>query len=178
VPGTKPPFEDLYRDYVGRIYAYLRSQLGSAADAEDITSQVFVKAYEAYRRYEPRHETPSAWLFQIARNAALDHHRRAGRKERMERALAREPEPSADPGVVAQERILYRELMGALAELPERQREVIGLRHSGLSFLEVGRLMSCSEDAAKMLYHRSLKALRASLPGDAPSAADRERGGE
>jgi len=167
VAGGKPPFEDLYREYVGRVYAFLRSQLGSAVDAEDVTSHVFVKAYEAYGRYEARHATPSAWLFQIARNAALDHHRRAGRRERMERALAREPAPTADPGTMAQERILYRELMGAMAGLPERQREVIGLRHSGLSFLEVGRLMDCSEDAAKMLYHRALKALRAAVPADA-----------
>jgi len=164
VPGAKPPFEELYRDYVRRVYAFLRSQLGSAEDAEDVTSQVFVKAYEAYARYEPRHATPSAWLFQIARNAALDHHRRSGRRQRLERALAREPEPQADPGAMAQDRIAYRELMHALAGLPERQREVIGLRHSGLSFLEVGRLMSCSEDAAKMLYHRALRALRASVP--------------
>ncbi len=82
----------------------------------------------------------------------------------MERALAREPVPSSDPGVLAQERILYRELMGAMAGLPERQREVIGLRHSGLTFLEVGHLMDCSEDAAKMLYHRALKALRSAVP--------------
>ena len=72
--------------------------------------------------------------------------------------------PSADPDVLAEERILYRELMAALARMPDRQREVIGLRHSGLSYLEVGRLMECSEDAAKMLYHRAVKALRASLP--------------
>jgi len=70
-----------------------------------------------------------------------------------------------DPGVVAQERIVYRELMDAVAHLPERHREVIGLRHSGLNFLEVGNLMDCSEDAAKMLYHRALKALRAAVPG-------------
>jgi RNA polymerase sigma-70 factor (ECF subfamily) len=164
VAAAKPPFEDVYRAYVGRIYAFLRSQLGSAVDAEDVTSQVFVKAYEAYARYEPRHATPVAWLFQIARNAALDHHRRSGRRERMERALAREPAGSEDPGVLAQERIIYRELMEALAGLPERQREVIGLRHSGLSFLEVGGLMDCSEDAAKMLYHRALRALRAAVP--------------
>jgi RNA polymerase sigma-70 factor (ECF subfamily) len=168
VPGAKPPFEDLYRDYVGRIYAYLRSQVGSAADAEDVTSQVFVKAYEAYPRYEPRHATPSAWLFQIARNAALDHHRRSGRRQKMERTLAHEPAPTADPGVLAQERILYGELMEAVAGMPERQREVIGLRHSGLGFLEVGQLMGCSEDAAKMLYHRAIKLLRGTLPGETP----------
>ena len=164
VPGAKPPFEDLYRGYVDRVYAYLRSQLGSTVDAEDVTSQVFVKAYEAYPRYEPRHATPAAWIFQIARNAALDHHRRSGRRQKVERILARELAPTADPAVLAQERILYRELMQALAGLPDRQREVIGLRHSGLSFLEVGQLMDCSEDAAKMLYHRALKALRSTLP--------------
>jgi len=164
VSGAKPAFEDLYRAYVDRIYAFLRSQLGSAADAEDVTSQVFMKAFEAYSRFEPRHASPAAWLFQIARNAALDHHRRAGRLERTERALAREPAPSVDPGTVVQERMLYRELMEAVARLPDRHREVIGLRHSGLSFHEVGGVTGCSEDAAKMLYHRALKALRAAVP--------------
>jgi RNA polymerase sigma-70 factor (ECF subfamily) len=164
VPAGKPAFEELYRVYVNRVYAFLRSQLGNAQDAEDVTSQVFIKAYEAYGRYEARQETPIAWLFRIARNAALDHHRREGRKERLQRAVAREGAPSADPGTLAEERILYRELLDSLARMPDRQREVVGLRHSGLSFLEVGVLMECSEDAAKMLYHRAVKALRASLP--------------
>jgi RNA polymerase sigma factor (sigma-70 family) len=61
---------------------------------------------------------------------------------------------------MAEERIQYRALLAQVAQLPERQREAIGLRHSGLSFDEVGRLMGCSEDAAKMLYHRALKALK------------------
>lgn len=164
VPGEKPTFEELYREYVNRIYAYLRSQLESAADAEDITAHVFMKALEAYARYEPRLATPAAWLFQIARNALLDHHRRSGRRQKVERALAREPAPAADPGALAQERIVYRELLAAVGQLSERHREVIGLRHSGLSFVEVGRLMGCSEDAAKMLYHRALRALRAAVP--------------
>ena len=102
MPGQKLPFEDLYREYVDRIYAYVRSQLGSAADAEDVTAQVFMKAYEAYGRYESRYETPSAWLFKIARNATLDHHRHAGRQERLWRAAAQQPEPSADPGQLAE----------------------------------------------------------------------------
>jgi RNA polymerase sigma-70 factor (ECF subfamily) len=168
VPGTKPAFEDLYRDYVDRIYAFLRSQLGSMTDAEDVTSKVFMKAYEAYERYEPRHETPAAWLFQIARNAALDHHRRTGRRERAERALAREPLVTTDPASMAQDRIVYREVLEAVTRLPERHREVIGLRHSGLAFAEVGRLLGCSEDAAKMLYHRALRSLRAAMPETTP----------
>jgi RNA polymerase sigma-70 factor, ECF subfamily len=175
VPGEKLPFEALYREYVDRIYAYVRSQLGNAADAEDVTAQVFMKAYQAYGRYESRHETPSAWLFKIARNAALDHHRRAGRQERLRRAAAQQPQP-ADPSLMAEERLLYGELMDAVARLSERHREVIGLRHSGLTFAEVGGLMSCSEDAAKMLYHRALRALRATVgPTGESTAAERDR---
>ena len=48
------PFEDLYREYVGRIYAYVRAQVSTSADAEDITAQVFMNAYQAYERFEAR----------------------------------------------------------------------------------------------------------------------------
>jgi RNA polymerase sigma-70 factor (ECF subfamily) len=175
VPGEKAPFEDLYREYFDRIYAYVRSQLGNAADAEDVTAKVFMKAYEAYGRFEPRHQTPSAWLFKIARNAALDQHRNLGRRERLQRAVAREPQQVVEPEVLAEERLLYRELMEAVSRMPGRQREVIGLRNSGLSFAEVGDLMSCSEDAAKMLYHQALRALRGLLtPQSGPPGSGRD----
>lgn len=161
MPGEKPPFEELYRDFVNRIYAYVRTQVGSQADAEDVTSHVFIKAWEAYPRYEPQGATPASWLFRIARNAALDHLRSGNRKERLARAVAHEPAEVEDPSLMATERIQYQELLVLLERLPERQREAISLRHSGLSFQEVGALLGSSEDAAKMLYHRALRALRA-----------------
>jgi RNA polymerase sigma-70 factor, ECF subfamily len=156
----RPLFEDLYRDFLGRIYAFVRAQVGSSSDAEDITAQVFMNAYQAYPRFEPRHSTPAAWLFRIARNATLDHFRAQGRRERLRRTIEHQPVAEADPAGQAEERIQYRALLARVAELPERQREAIALRHSGLSFDEVGRLLGCSEDAAKMLYHRALKAIR------------------
>ena len=157
---TRPEFEDLYREYLGRIYAYVRAQVGTSADAEDVTAQVFMNAYQAYPRFEPRNTTPAAWLFRIARNATLDHFRSQGRRERLRRTIEHQPMAEADPAGQAEERIQYQALLVRVAELPERQRDAISLRHSGLSFDEVGRLMSCSEDAAKMLYHRAQKALR------------------
>jgi len=166
VLADRPPFEDLYRQFLGRIYAYIRAQVGSSADAEDITAQVFMNAYQAYERFEARNTTPAAWLFRIARNATLDHFRASGRRERLRRTVEHQPLAEADPGTLAEERIQYRQLLGYVAQLPERQREAISLRHSGLSFEEVGVLMSCSEDAAKMLYHRALKALRESTRGE------------
>ena len=158
--ADRPPFEDVYREYLGRVYAYVRAQVGAAADAEDITAQVFMNAYQAYGRFEPRHTTPAAWLFRIARNATLDHFRAGGRRERLRRTIERQPVAEEDPAARAEERIRYEGLLAQVARLPERQREAIALRHSGLSFEEVGVLMDCSEDAAKMLYHRALKQLR------------------
>ena len=158
--AERPAFEDLYREYLGRIYAYVRAQVGSAADAEDVTAQVFMNAYQAYARFEARHSTPAAWLFRIARNATLDHFRAGNRRDRLRRTIEREPQAEEDPAGQAEERIQYRALMARVAELPVRQRDAISLRHSGLSFDEVGSMLGCSEDAAKMLYHRALKALR------------------
>jgi len=160
VEADRPAFEEIYRDFLGRIYAYVRSQVGSAADAEDITAQVFMNAYQAYGRFEARNTTPAAWLFRIARNATLDHFRSRGRRERLRRTIEQQPVAEADPAGQAEERIQYRALLAQVAKLPERQRDAISLRHSGLSFDEVGHMMGCSEDAAKMLYHRGLKALK------------------
>jgi len=160
VDADRPPFEDLYRDYLGRIYAFVRAQVGSSSDAEDITAQVFMNAYQAYARFEARNATPSAWLFRIARNATLDHFRAQGRRDRLRRTIEHQPVAEDDPAGQAEERIQYRALLVRVAQLPERQREAISLRHSGLSFDEVGKLIGCSEDAAKMLYHRALKALK------------------
>jgi len=111
VVADRPPFEDLYRAYLGRIYA-------------------------------------------------LDHFRAHGRRERLRRTIEHQPVAEVDPSGVAEDRIQYHALLERVAKLPERQRDAISLRHSGLSFEEVGVLLKCSEDAAKMLYHRALKALK------------------
>jgi len=159
-----PSFEDLYSEFLPRIYGYVLSHLRNVAEAEDVTSQVFIKAYAAYGRFEPRADTPSAWLFRIARNAIYDQHRRAGVRERVERQVGALLGEGEDPSRVAEERIAGRDLWAAVGNLPDRQRDAISLRiQSDLGFKEVGDLMGCSEDAAKMLYHRGLRTLRGNV---------------
>ncbi len=156
-------FEGVYAELFNRIYAYVRAQLRSEADAEDVTATVFMNAYRAWGRYEPQAETPAAWLFRIARNALLDHHRGAGRRERLLRVAGRERPEFEDPAATAERSLEHERLLALVASLPDRQREAVRLRMAELSFAEVGSLLDCSEDAAKMLYHRALRALREML---------------
>src|SRR4029077_7581491 len=97
----RPPFEDLYRDYLGRIYAYVRAQVGTAADAEDITAQGFMNAYQAYGRFEPRHTSRSACRFRIARTAWRPHCRAGGRREKLRRTIEHHPVAEEDPAGMA-----------------------------------------------------------------------------
>lgn len=156
-------FEGVYAELFNRIYAYVRAQLRNDADAEDVTATVFMNAYRAWSRYEPQAETPAAWLFRIARNAVLDFHRVAGRRERLLHVVGREREDFADPAVEAERGLEHERLLDSVERLPERQRDAVRLRMGELSFAEVGTLLDCSEDAAKMLYHRALRALREML---------------
>lgn len=166
-PSAKPPFEEIYREFLPRIYGYVRAQLGSAGEAEDVTAQVFLKAFEAYPRYRPQAQSPGAWLFTIARNAALDRHRRSRSRERTLVALRSLPQTVEDPELLVEAGIRHERLLEAIRAMPDRQREVISLRHaSDLQFREIGAVMGCSEDAAKMLYHRALRALRERLPAE------------
>ncbi|HEV2952488.1 MAG TPA: sigma-70 family RNA polymerase sigma factor [Candidatus Dormibacteraeota bacterium] len=168
-PGSKPSFEELYREYLRRIYGYVRAQVGSPAEAEDLTSQVFVRAWEAYGRYLPQSQTPSAWLFRIARNLIVDRGRRGANAQKALRLVGQEIRPEPDPAQLAEEHIRDQQLLAAVVALSERQREVVSLRHAGgFGFMEIGGIMGVSEDAAKMLYHRALAKLREALPDMRP----------
>ena len=159
--ASRPAFDELYIEFLPRIVSFLRARLGDPGDAEDVACQVFARAFKAYHRFELRCQTPAPWLFQIARNAAIDHQHRTALRQRAEHSAAEALDEADDPTSLAERRFEVRQLRHAIARLSKRQRDVVCLRHeNGLSFREIGRRLACSEDAAKMLYHRSLHALR------------------
>jgi len=160
-PAPPPSFTEVYREFLPRITGFLRSKPNDACDVDDVASVVFTRAFQAYARYEARNDSPAAWLFKIARNAALDHCRRNQQRQRAEQHTYRDRQDSADPIDLAERRLECRELRRAVAQLPYRERLSLTLRlEEGLSFREIGARLACSEDAAKMLYHRSLRAAR------------------
>ena len=164
-PGTAAQdnwerFEALYRSSRDDLYAYVSTLLRDPAAAEDITAQAFERAYRRRRTFDRRRGEERAWLFGIARNAALDELRRRKRTAR----LATDPEDAAasDPGDEGTEVALRRTAVrAALAGLPAREREIVALKfHAGMSNAEMARVLGVSESNAGTLLHRTMQKLR------------------
>lgn len=158
---TKPgrlDFDQLYRSSRDDLYAYVATMLRDAAAAEDVTALAFERALRKQRSYRASKGSERAWLFGIARNAALDELRRRRRSAVL-------PDESQDVRVAApdeSERSIDRATVrAALEALPPREREVIALKfHAGLSNGELARVLGVSESNAGTLLHRAMQQLR------------------
>ena len=157
-------FESLYRTSRDDIYAYVVTLLRDPAAAEDITALAFERAYRRRRTFDRRRGDERAWLFGIARNAALDELRRRRRVA----ALVTDPEDAAEPeerrarGRDGAEVALRRTAVeSALAKLPAREREIVALKfHAGMSNAELARVLGVSESNAGTLLYRTMEKLR------------------
>ena len=152
-------FASLYERNFPRVYAYVASLLRDRAAAEDVTAQAFERAYRRRASYRPSRGTAEAWLFGIARNAALDELRRRKRHT----ALAGDTEDLGLPAAEDHaEGALRREVVrAALAVLDPRERDLVALKFSGgLSNAEIARVLGTSESNAGTLLHRTVTKLR------------------
>lgn len=152
-------FEALYRRTFPRVYAYVASLLRDRSAAEEVTAVAYERAYRKRRSYRPRRGSVDAWLFGIARNAALDELRRRRRRAALEVEPpdAHEVEPEANL-----EAAVRREtLRTAMRQLEPRERELVALKFAaGLSNVEIARLLRVSESNAGTRLHRILLKLR------------------
>jgi RNA polymerase sigma-70 factor, ECF subfamily len=157
--GPWERFEALYRTSRNDVYAYVATLLRDPAAAEDVTALAFERAYRRQRTFDRQRGGERAWLFGIARNAALDELRRRRRLA----ALVAEPEDteaagSDDGAEVALRRTAVR---AALAALPPRDRELVALKfHGGLSNAQLARVLGVSESNAGTMLHRAMEKLR------------------
>jgi RNA polymerase sigma factor (sigma-70 family) len=152
-------FDALYRGARDDVFAYVATLLRDRGAAEDVTAQAFERAFRKARSYDARRGGQRAWLFGIARNAALDELRRRKRSA----ALAAEPADVAAPAPDdAAERALERAAVrAALATLPAREREVIALKfHAGLDNAELAAVLGTSVSNAGTQLHRAMTKLR------------------
>ncbi len=159
-PLEAESFGDLYERTFSRVYAYVGSLLRDRAAAEDVTAQAFERAYRKRRSYRRGKGSADAWLFGIARNAALDELRRRKRHA----GLHSEPE-DADAAATAHEQAetaLRRQVVrAALDQLEPRERELVALKFmGGLSNTEIARVLGLSESNTSTKLHRTITKLR------------------
>ena len=159
--GDRTALEELYLLYFDRIYSYLHVSVGNRHDAEDLTTQTFLRMLEAIGRFRWQSAPFSAWLFRIAHNLAMDHFR-AGRRVQSEEDV---PEPHGAEELSAEDQALDSLSQAGMLELIQRlsaeQRQVLTLKFLfGFANAEVARILGKTEGAVKSLQHRALGSLQ------------------
>jgi RNA polymerase sigma-70 factor (ECF subfamily) len=154
-------FGELYDLFVDRVYRYLYFRTGQHAEAEDLTEQVFLQAWQAIGRYRWQGRPFLAWLYRLAHNVHIDH----VRKQRPTMSLTDDDHPIDIPcGVAATElaqRLDADVIARALAELTAEQRQVIVLKFiDGLENDQIASIMDKREGAIRALQMRALLSLR------------------
>jgi RNA polymerase sigma-70 factor (ECF subfamily) len=154
-------FGKLYQQYVQPIYRYIFSRVGNAREAEDITSQTFMAAYESLGRYRER-GLFSAWLFRIARSKINDHFRRHRPEVELEVACQiLDREDALGALIRAEELSRIRSIIHCLNE---EEQDLIRLRYvADLSFVEIADLLGKREDAVKKSVYRLLARLKSQM---------------
>jgi RNA polymerase sigma factor (sigma-70 family) len=146
----------LFDRYHAPLYNFYTKLTGDRTLSEDLVQEVFLRILRHRNTF--RTGTPfRAWIYQIARNARIDHFR----KSRPEVPFEPEMAPAAAPGDPAQQQQESELLHRALMELPEEKRELLVLcRFQELPYQEVARLVGCGVSTVKVRIHRALQELR------------------
>jgi RNA polymerase sigma-70 factor (ECF subfamily) len=163
--GSEQAFEAWYRDHGTAVYRFVRFQVGSADEAEDLTADIFLRALRAAERYDPALGEVRTWLFGIARNAVRDSLRRLRVRRHQPLGAMRDLACEAPS---PEERLLWAEQVGhlldAVSQLSRADREVISLRYgAGLDAVEAARTLGIGQSAFRTRLWRALGRLRVRL---------------
>ena len=169
VAGDTNAFGELYARNLDAIYRYIYYRTGHQQDAEDLAEHVFIKAWEALPGYRDYGHPFKSWLYRIAHNVVIDHHRRQRTQdESIQTAFAElhEQEPATALGEVIRSEDMAH-LAQAIASLSSEQQQVIILRFvEGLSHAEIAHILGKNEGNCRMIQHRALVVLNGLLTND------------
>lgn len=156
-------FTELYHRYYTRVLAYVRFRLGRLDYAEDLTSQIFERAFTHLQDLQNM-EAAGSWLFRIARNCVADYFRRYRPEVSLERLLHVEHPLQESPETLALDREEAESLLFHLGTLSEREREVIGLKFvAQLSNNEIAHILHIPAGTVGSHLYRGLRRLRDAL---------------
>jgi RNA polymerase sigma-70 factor (ECF subfamily) len=164
--GDRDALEELYLLHFDRIYSYLHMSVGNRHDAEDLTTQTFLKMLESVGKFRWRSAPFSAWLFRIAHNLAIDHFRASRRWQPEE--LVPEPEPPEESAAEeeALESIGRTSMLELIESLSKEQQQVLTLKFVfNFSNNDAATILGKTEGAIKSLQHRALASLQRQMAG-------------
>jgi RNA polymerase sigma-70 factor (ECF subfamily) len=166
--GRRQAFNDLVECYQRRLYNYCYRMVGNADDASDVTQEAFVRAWRnlgGFRAGEPF----SPWLYRIAHNLCVDHLRRkpTALSLDVEMEEGRDPADTAEsPESALESSETRRAIQSAIADLPEKYRAVMLLRHGqGMSLDEISEALGLPLNTVKVHLFRAREQMRSRLAG-------------
>ena len=155
-------YGELYNNYAPKIYRYLSFKLPTKKDAEELTSDVFLRAWEYLQNTTI--ETFSAFLFRIARNAAADFYRQRKHEEVSIDSILEPESKEAPEDEVHDKKLAIRNLRQHLNRLKEEYRDVIIMRYlEEMSYKEIAIALDKTENTTRVLLHRAMNALKKQL---------------
>jgi RNA polymerase sigma-70 factor (ECF subfamily) len=164
--GDREALEELYLIHFDRIYSYLHMTVGNRHDAEDLTTQTFMRMLESIGRFKFQSAPFSAWLFRIAHNLSMDHFR-ANRRWQPEEDV---PEPRDSEERSAEDEAFHaigrQSMLDLIDSLSPEQQQVLTLKFVfNFSNAEAATILGKTEGAVKSLQHRALVSLQKQIAG-------------
>lgn len=161
VRGKASAFGLLYDHYQPKIYRFVLIKVGRREDAEDLTHQVFINAWQNISDYKDIGFPFSSWLYRIARNQVIDRYRTKKPEISIEEMAV---ETFAEAGITEEnieQKILLESVMGAIRKLKQDYQDVLVMRFvEDLSVKETAAAIGKSEGAVKLMQHRAVKELK------------------
>jgi RNA polymerase sigma factor (sigma-70 family) len=158
-------FAAIYDHYFPRVYNYVRYRVREADAADDVTAQVFERAWVKLDGYRPERAPLAVWIFAIARNAVNDHLRVQWRRRWLSlEVLHYQPSRDLQPEEIAARNETRARLLLAVDRLSERERDILGLKFgAGLTNRNISELAGLSESNVGVILYRAVRRLRAEL---------------
>ena len=155
----KEPFEVVYDKYFSNIYNFIFGQLLHRERTEDLVSDIFMKAYTNYEKYDPSRATVRTWLTNIARNALIDEYRKSGIRQHV--SLDDEDQSLTEPSYEDEYGIWQEETEREVAELLEKlapaERELLGMIYfENMKNEEIGAVLGINAKAVSERHRRLL----------------------
>ena len=158
--GDRAALEELYLMHFDRIYSYLHMSVGNRHDAEDLTTQTFLKMLESIGKFRFQSAPFSAWLFRISHNLAMDHFR-AARRWQPEEEVPEPPEQELSAEAQAFQSIGRQSMLELIEGLSPEQQQVLTLKFVfNFPNADVATILGKTEGAIKSLQHRALVSLQ------------------